>query len=103
MVTHQQFQTLSQQEQKEYLISLIGDIETETNQALLLCQKLLDSIELPSLQLLDYIFAVIEGQLQQKVEDNQERLAILTSYIKEQSDKDAENAEAVLSELDFIS
>lgn len=39
MIPLQQFQSASLAEQKKYLVSLIGDIETETNQELLLSRN----------------------------------------------------------------
>jgi phytoene/squalene synthetase len=105
MIHLQQFQQISPQEQKKYLVSLIGDIETTTNQELLLCQRLLLSIDEPSSKTLQYIFGIIAGQLQefqgQENEKQQHKVKDLLDHIHQQEEIDKEEINTLLEGMDF--
>lgn len=105
MITLQQFQNLSVEEQKNYLVSLIGDIETETNQELLVCQRLLKVVEEPSSEMLVYIFEIIEGQLQgfqaQEQADHRNKVSILLEHIRQQEAVDQADVDAILSDIEL--
>ncbi len=108
MIPLQQFQSLSSEEQKTYLVSLVWDIETETNQELLVCQRLLQVIESPSSQVLQYIYDIIAGQLQGFQEfQEQERaeytfkVSTLLEHIHQQELADKADVDAILSDIEL--
>jgi len=105
MISLQQFQRLSPEEQKNYLVSLIGDIETDTNQELLVCQRLLQVIEYPSSQTLQYIFDIIAGQLQgfheQECATYNNKMSTLLEHIRQQELADKADVDAILSDIEL--
>ena len=100
MIPLQQFQQATPEEQKRYLVSLIGDIETETNQELLVCQRLLQVIEEPSSETLQYIFDIIAGQLQgfqeQERAEHTHKVSALLEHIRQQEEADKADVDAIL-------
>jgi hypothetical protein len=105
MISSTQFQTLSLDKQKEYLLSLIGDIQTESNQELLVCQRLLAVIPNPSSQTLHYIFDSIEGQLQefheQEHAEHSHHIKTLLTHISQQEEADKADVDAILSDIEL--
>ncbi|MDR0607748.1 MAG: hypothetical protein LBG52_05395 [Candidatus Peribacteria bacterium] len=105
MISLQQFQSVSTKEQKQYLISLIGDIETETNQELLVCQRLLQVIDQPSAKTLQYIFEIITGQLQgfheQERATHTHNVSTLLEHIRQQEEADKTDVDALLSDIEL--
>ena len=105
MITQQQFQNLSLEEQKNYLVSLIGDIQTETNQELLICQRLLKVIEKPSQQTLQYIYDIIAGQLQEfhtwERAEYTRKVSTLLEHIHQQEEADKAEVDAILSDIEL--
>ncbi|MDR0651061.1 MAG: hypothetical protein LBG59_06835 [Candidatus Peribacteria bacterium] len=105
MLPRQQFLNVSPEEQKKYLVSLIGDIETETNQELLICQRLLQIIESPSSETLQYIYDIIAGQLQgfheQERAEHSQKVSTLLEHIRQQEETDKADVDNLLSDIEL--
>jgi hypothetical protein len=101
MLTLETFQSLSLSQQRDTLVSLIGDIETTTNKQLLVCQKLLAVIQEPTEKLLIYIYEVIQEQLNIytdiKQKSSQASFDELKAYISHQEFLEKSQAEEILS------
>lgn len=106
MIQKRRFLSLSKKEQYQLLRGYIGDIPTDTNKALMLCQRLLAVIEDPSTKLLEYIFDVVDEQLQEHTGDittgQQEKTRHLLEYIRTQESKDKETTDTILDQLDMV-
>ncbi len=100
MIAKKQFITLSPEQQKEFLANLIGEIETEKNQELLLCQRLLEAIPSPSGQVLEYIYDIIDGQLQgyhtKQATQQTEKITALLEHIRQEEALEKEDVEKIL-------
>ncbi|MDR2540788.1 MAG: hypothetical protein LBD11_03215 [Candidatus Peribacteria bacterium] len=105
MISFQQFQSLSEDKQKEFLVSLIGDIETESNEELLICQRLLSVIDHPSSKTLQYIFDIIAGQLQgfqeQERAEHTHKVSTLLEHIRQQEEADKADVDSILSDIEL--
>jgi len=103
MIPLQHFKSLSPSEKKQYLRWIVENIESQTNQVLMMCKKLLITIEDPSEKLLLYIYQTIFSQITStRIETQkaiQKKHETLIKSINHQEIRDQQKAENILAKI----
>ena len=103
MIPLDYFKSLSLLEKKQHLQWIVGNIESENNQILMMCKKLLTCIEHPSEKLLLHIYQTIFNQITnihiEEQKNMQEKYKTFIKNINNQENIDQEDAENILKEI----